>query len=116
MGMGEQKLRAKDSKQKTDELIDQESETTVVETTLLYECVRHPEDLPVAIGAKVRLVDLKNEILVFRGTQNIGYVAPGNDETLRTNVGLAHRKGRSVRAVVIEASDITPSFFARVEN
>lgn len=113
MGMGEQKLRWKDSEQKTEEGADQEVE---VESTQVYECVRQPEDLSVRKGTKVRLLDMNNEILVFRGTQNIGYVAPGQDDALRANVGLAQRKGRSVRGVVIEVSDITPSFFVQVKG
>src|SRR4051812_16088784 len=105
MGMGEQKLRFKDSKQTTDE--GNEHDVTV-DTALVYECVRQPVDLEVAKGVMVRLLDMQNEILVFRGTQNIGYVAPGQDDTLRADVGLAERKGRSITAIVREVSDITP--------
>ena len=113
MGMGEQKLRWKASAQKTEEGGDHEVE---IDGAQLYECVRQPEDLSVRKGTKVRLLDMNNEILVFRGTQVLGYVAPGQDDALRANVGLAERKGRSVRGVVIEVSDITPSFFVQVKG
>jgi hypothetical protein len=43
-------------------------------------------------------------------------VAPGQDDALRADVGLAQRKGRSVGAVVIEVSDSTPSFFVQVKG
>ncbi len=59
---------------------------------------------------------MKNEILVFRGTHPIGYVAPGQDDALRADVGLAQRKGRSVGAVVVGVSDSTPSFFVQVKG
>ena len=113
MGMGEQKLRFKDSKQTTEE--GGEHDVTV-ENELVYECVRQPSDLQIAKGTKVRLLDMKNEILVFRGTQNIGYVAPGQDDLLRADVGLAQRKGHSIRGVVVEVADITPSFFVQVKG
>ncbi len=113
MGMGEQKLRWKDSTQKTEEGGDHEVE---VEGAQLYECVRQPEDLSVQKGTKVRLLDMNDEILVFRGTQVIGYAAPGQDNALRANVGLAQRTGHSVSGVVAEVSDITPSFFVQVKE
>jgi len=113
MGMGEEKFRFKDSKQTTDEGADPD---VVVESARVYECVRQPGDLQIAKGTKVRLLDMKNEILVFRGTQNIGYVAPGSDDALRADVGLAERKGRSITAVVLQVSDITPSFFVQVKG
>ncbi len=113
MGMGEQKLRFKASKQTTEEGTEQD---VSVETALVYECVRQPSDLQIPKGTKVRLLDLENEILVFRGTQNIGYVAPGQDDALRADVGLAQRKGRSIRGLVVDVSDITPSFFVKVKG
>jgi hypothetical protein len=113
MGMGEQKLRFKDSQQTTD---DGNEHDVPVETVQAYECVRQPSDLEVAKGTKVRLLDMKDEILVFRGTQNIGYVAPGQDDLLRSDVRLAERKGRSIRGVVVEVSEITPSFFVNVKG
>lgn len=114
MGMGEQKLRWKDYEQKIEEGGDQEVE---VESAQFHECVRQPADLlSVSKGGKVRLLDMGSEILVFRGTQVIGYVAPGQDDALRANVGLDQRKDRSVRGVVVEVSAITPSFFVRVKG
>jgi hypothetical protein len=113
MGMGEQKLRFKDSEQKTEEGDEQD---VVVETAQVYECVRQPSNLQIAKGTKVRLLDMKNEILVFRGTQPIGYVAPGQDDALRADVGLAERKGQSVTGIVLTVSDITPSFFVQVKG
>ena len=113
MGMGEQKLRWKASAQKTEEGGDHEVD---IESAQLYECVRQPEDLSLRKGTKVRLLDMRNEILVFRGTQVIGYVAPGQEDALRANVGLAQRKDHSVRGVVIDVSDITPSFFVQVKG
>jgi hypothetical protein len=113
MGMGEEKFRFKDSTQTTDEGADPD---VIVESARVYECVRQPGDLPIAKGTKVRLLDMKNEILVFRGTQNIGYVAPGADDALRADVGLAERKGRSISAVVVEVADTTPSLFVQVKG
>ena len=113
MGMGEQKLRFKNSEQTTDEGSEHDVPVEVVQA---YECVRQPCDLQLGKGTIVRLLDMKNEILVFHGTQPIGYVAPGQDDALRADVGLAQRKGRSVGAVVIEVSDSTPSFFVQVKG
>lgn len=113
MGMGEQKLRWKASAQKTEEGGDHEVE---IESAQCYECVRQPEDLLIRKGTKVRLLDMNNEILVFHGTQVIGYVAPGQDDALRGKVGLAQRSDHSVRGVVVEVSDITPSFFVKVKG
>jgi hypothetical protein len=113
MGMGEQKLRFKNSQQTTDEGNEPDVPVEIVQA---YECVRQPCDLQIAKGTTVRLVDMKNEILIFRGTQPIGYVAPGQDDVLRADVGLAQRKGRSVGAVVVGVSDSTPSFFVQVKG
>jgi hypothetical protein len=113
MGMGLDKLKLKDSTQTTDEGAAPDD---TIESASLYECVRQPGDLQIATGTKVRILDMKNEILVFRGTQNIGYVAPGADDALRADVGLAGRKGRSVTAVVLQVSDTTPSFFVQVKG
>jgi hypothetical protein len=87
MGMGEQKLRFKGSKQTTEESAEHEA---TVETDLVYECVRQPSDLRIAKGTNIRLLDMKNEVLVFHGTQNIGYVAPGQDDLIRADVGLTN--------------------------
>ena len=113
MGMGLDKLKLKDSTQTTDEGAVPDD---TIESAGLYECVRQPEDLQIAQGAEVKLLDMKHEILVFRGTQNIGYVAPGLDDALRADVGLAERKGRSITAGVIQVSDTTPSFFVKVKG
>jgi hypothetical protein len=113
MGMGEQKLRFKNSQQTTDEGNEQDVPVDVIQA---YECVRQPCNLQIAKGTTVRLLDMKNEILVFHGTQTIGYVAPGQDDVLRADVGLAQRKGRSIGAVVDEVSDSTPSFFVQVKG
>lgn len=113
MGMGEQKLRWKASTQKTEEGGEHEVEIASVDC---YECVRQPDDRSIRKGTKVRLLDMNNEILVFQGTQVIGYVAPGQDDALRGDVGLAGRSEHSVRGVVAEVSDITPSFFVQVKG
>ena len=70
--MGEQKLRFKNSQQTTDEGSEDDVPVEVVQA---YECVRQPCDLQLAKGTTVRLLDMKNEILVFRGTQPIGYAS-----------------------------------------
>ena len=113
MGMGEQKLRFKNSQQTTDEGSEHDVPVEVIQA---YECVRQPCDMQIPKGTTVRLLDMKNEILVFRGTQPIGYVAPGQDDALRSDVGLAQRKGRSVPAVVVGVSNSTPSFFVQVKG
>jgi hypothetical protein len=115
MGMGEDNLRWKKWLQKTQE---GSSDDPAVETDKVYECVRLPSDLQVAKETKVRLLDMGNEILVFRGrgTENIGYVAPGSDDSLRADVRLADRRGRSIWGMVTDVSDITPSFFVRVKG
>ncbi|MDB6033131.1 MAG: hypothetical protein JWM16_3469 [Verrucomicrobiales bacterium] len=122
MGMGEQKLRAKQFTQKTDEVTDEVVKqedlfsNTAVEADLAYECIRHPEGEPVSEGLKVRILDMKDEILVFRGTQMIGCVAPSQQEILRSNVSLGHRIGRAINGTVIEVSEITPTFFVLVKG
>jgi hypothetical protein len=113
MGMGEQKLRFKDSQQTTDEGDEHDVPVEIIQA---YECVRQPSDLQMAKGTTLRLLDMKNEVLVFHGTQPIGYVAPGQDDALRTDVGLAQRKGRSIGAFVVGVSDTTPSFFVQVKG
>jgi hypothetical protein len=108
--MGEQKLRFKNSQQTTDEGNEPDVPVDIAQA---YECIRQPCDSQIADGTTVRLLDMKDEILVFHGTQPIGYVAPGQDEVLRADVGLPDR----VRAHhhVLRISEILFSQFGPVQ-
>ena len=119
MGMGERKLRAKQSKQLTDDVSDQLHETNLlttikVETELTYECIRDPEDAPIHVGNRVRLVDMNSQILVFVRVNPVGYVVPNQAEGLRTALKLTERKGHSIMAEVVDVSELTPTFVVRI--
>jgi len=122
MGMGERKLRAKQFTQETDETLDNEvHEPNLfsgigVESAATYECVREPEDAAVEVGDSVLLIDLKEQIGVFKRMKSIGYVVTSQVETLRVTLNLSERKGRSIAARVTEVSDITPTFVVQVNR
>jgi hypothetical protein len=122
MGMGERKTRAKAFKQQTDKVVAEEIKsanlfsTKVVESELTYECVRLPEDAPVKVGDRARLVDMRSQIDVFIGVNSVGYVAPNLVQSLRDTLKLGQRRGRSIAAQVVDVSDITPTFVVRVDK
>jgi hypothetical protein len=122
MGMGERKTRAKQFKQKTDEVVAEEIKQAnlfsgkLVESDLTYECVREPEDAAVEAGDSVLLIDLKDQIGVFKRMKPIGYVVTSQVDTLRANLRIPERKGRSMKAHVIEVSELTPTFIVQVRG
>jgi hypothetical protein len=120
--MGERKKRAKGFKETTDksksEEIDQPGlfSDKVVESDLTCECFRDPEDSAVAVGEKVRLIDMRDRIDVFARLCVIGHVVSSKVDELRHKLRLGSRKGRSIGAVVIEVSDLTATFVVRINR
>lgn len=120
MGMGEEKLRAKQFKQKTDEVVAEEIRQanlfsdTLVEQNLTLECLREPADAAVAAGNAVRLVDMRNRIEVFKGMTSVGYAVMAQTEAIRATLHLQERKGHSIRGHVVEVSELTPTFIVQV--
>jgi len=120
MGMGEEKLRAKQFKQKTDEVVAEEVKQanlfseTLVERNLTIECIREPADAPVAPGNAVRLVDMRDRIEVFKGMTSVGYVVLSQTDAIRGTLHLQARKGQSIRGHVVEVSELTPTFIVQV--
>jgi hypothetical protein len=120
MGMGEKKERAKQFKQKTAKqlgdtigqagLFDQ----TASETHVIVECVRDPADAPVRKGDHARLIDMKNRIDVYVRMTCIGTVLPGLTDGLRKQFNLEKTTGRSIAGVVIEVSELTPTFLVQL--
>ena len=122
MGMGERKLRAKQSTQTTAEAGEKEihepnlfSEKPV-ESDLTIECMREPEDSAVVVDDAVLLIDMKEEIGVFKKMKPIGCVVASQVDTLRATLELAERKGRSIPGRVIQVSEITPTFIVHVRG
>lgn len=122
MGMGQRKARAKVFKQQTAKVVTEEIKspnlfsTKLVESELIYECIRAPEDAPVEAGNRARLVDMRDQIDVFVGVNSVGYVLPALVQSLRNTLRLGQRQGRSIAAQVVEVSDLTPTFTVRVEK
>jgi hypothetical protein len=120
MGMGERKARARDFKQKTDKAVAAEVKQPglfsgkAVESQLTIECFRDPDDAPVKVRNRARLVDMRERIDVFIGLQSVGYVVTGQVAELRAKLKLAQRPGRSIDAKVIEVSEVTPTFVVTV--
>jgi hypothetical protein len=120
MGLGKRKELAKKFQELTDEAVAAEMNEPnlfsrmLVESSLTVECFREPESALVEIGQKVKLLDLKDRIEVFRGLNSIGYVTPGQVENLRNTLQLTKRKSRSIAAQVIDVSELTPTFVVRV--
>jgi hypothetical protein len=118
--MGERKARAKAFKQKTDKAVAMEVKQPglfsdkPVESQLTIECYRDPVDAPVKAGDKARLVDMRDRIDVFVGLHGVGYVATNQVAGLRAKLRLTERPGRSVRARVIEVSELTPTFVVTI--
>ena len=116
MGMGERKARARAFKQKTDKAVAAEVKqpglfsSKAVESQLTIECFRDPDDAPVKVGNRARLVDMRERIDVFISLKSVGYVVTGQVADLRAKLKLAQRPGRSIDAKVIEVSEITPTF------
>jgi hypothetical protein len=116
MGMGERKDRAKGFKQTTAKVVAEEVKEPglfsgkAVESELTIECLCEPEDAPVQVGARARLVDMRERIDVFIGVLSVGYVATGQVAELRAKLKLGQRSGRSLNCRVIEVSEITPTF------
>jgi hypothetical protein len=120
MGMGEQKRRAQQFEQQTDEALandikqDNLFSKTPVKCNYSYECVLESQNSPLKAGGNVRLIDMKDRIDVFVDTQPIGYVLPSNTKVLREQLRLNERKGRSVHGQAIDVSEFTPTFTVRV--
>jgi hypothetical protein len=120
MGMGERKARAKDFKQKTDKAVAADVKQrglfsgNAIESQLTIECFRDPDDAPVKVGNRARLVDMRERIDVFIGLQSVGYVVTDQVAELRAKLKLAQKPGRSIDAKVIEVSEITPTFVVNV--
>lgn len=120
MGMGEEKLRAKQFKQKTDEVLADEVKQanlfseTLVERNLTFECIRDPIDAPVSVGDGVRLLDMRNRIEVFSGMASVGYLIPTQTEAARSTLKLQERKGRAVLGHVVDVSELTPTFVVQI--
>src|SRR6266511_2234146 len=122
MGMGEQKRRAKQFEQQSDEAlaegIKQENlfSKTPVECQHTYECIRESEAAPVNAGCPVRLVDMKDRIDVFVGTRPVGHVVTSQTEAMRAQLRLPERKGRAIRGHTVEVSELTPTFTVCVDQ
>jgi hypothetical protein len=120
MGMGKAKKFAKGFKEATDKAVDMEVKQgslfmeKLVESDLIYECIRQPEASVVTVGTKVRLIDLKNRIEVFIGGTPVGHVLTDQVDSIRSKLKLPKKRSRSVWAVVIDVSTISPTFVVRV--
>ncbi len=122
MGVGLRKARAKAFKQKTDKAVADEIRqdslfsSKLVESELTVECFHEPEDAPVEVGDKAKLVDMQEKIEVFVRMRTVGYVIPSQTASLRSMLKLEQRRGRSVQARVIDVSELTPTFSVVFEN
>jgi hypothetical protein len=116
MGWKEEKKRAKEFEQQTDEALatdilnDNLFSNMPVERHYTFECIREPQDAPVKVGDHVRLIDMKDQIEVYVRTQPVGHILPGLTELVREQLRLNQRKGRSVPGKVVDVSELTPSF------
>lgn len=121
MGVGKKKQLAKDHIQKTELTRDDElgSGTILgdkeVEASLIVECELTDNEVKLAIGRQVRLIDLKkDQVEVFISGRQIGEVTAISSATLRERFDLAHKKERSVGGVVVDISDFTNTFTVRI--
>src|SRR4051812_47572976 len=120
MGMGEKKARARAYKQQTEQALTTEVlevglfSAKAVETDYAIECIREPWDAAVATGNKVRLVDMRDRIVVFIGVQDVGFVAPELAQNLRDQFGLQQRRGRAIFGEVIDVSEFSPTFIVTI--
>lgn len=120
MGMGERKRRAEQFKQKMkkkrDDDINEDNlfSKMTVESVLMYECFREPEDAPMKVGNTVKLIDMRDSILVFIGVRPVGQVITSQVDTLRNTLLLSRRRGRSVRGRIVEISGITATFVVQL--
>ena len=116
MGWQQQKQRAKQFEQQTDEALatdilnDNLFSNTPVECNYTFECIREPQEAPIKVGDQVRLIDLKDQIDVYLGTQPVGHVLPSQAELVRERLRLNQRNGRSVQGKVVDVSELTPTF------
>jgi hypothetical protein len=116
MGWQQQRQRAKQFEQQTDEALatdilnDNLFSNTPVECSYTFECIRDPQEAPIKVGDQVRLIDLKDQIDVYRGTQPVGHVLPSQAELVRERLRLNQRSGRSVQGKVVDVSELTPTF------
>jgi hypothetical protein len=120
MGWQQQKKRAKQFEQQTDEslasdiLNDNLFSNKPVECHYTFECIREPQEAHIGVGNHVRLIDLKDRIDVYVGTQPVGYVLPNQAELVREQLRLNQRNGRSALGKVVDVSELTPTFTVRV--
>ncbi|MFZ5495486.1 MAG: hypothetical protein ACOZE5_09155 [Verrucomicrobiota bacterium] len=116
MGMGEKKERAKNFKQKTAKVLEQQLEQPglfagkAVEAEHAVECHREPEDAPMSVGDRVKLVDMRDRIDVFIKTECVGLVLAGQVAELRERYQLEKRASRSVSGRISEISAISATF------
>lgn len=116
MGMGEKKERAKAFQQKTAKVLAQQLQQPdlfagkAVEAEHAVECHREPEDAPMQVGDRVKLVDMRDRIDVFIKTECVGLVLASQVAELRERYQLEKRASRSVSGHVSEISAISPTF------
>jgi hypothetical protein len=117
MGEGERKNRAKQFKQKEDEVAMTEFQeddllsARVAEAGTELDCeLCEGSDFP-ALEATVLLIDRKRErVCVFLGAAQIGWVDPTGSDYLRREHRIAARRGRSLRAKVTDVAELSDRF------
>jgi hypothetical protein len=121
MGEGEREKRAKQFKQKEDQVAMAEFQhedllsAKQAESITELDCELEDDSNFPPLGAKVLLLDRNQQrVSVFAGPAQIGWVDDGGTTLLREKFRIGQSKSRSLDAIVVDVSELTGRFTVRL--